>query len=535
MASLFSLDDGGWAIVTPDGRFDTNNLDQIPNLNWVFPDDPFKPLPPEIFMRQYYEPGLLPRLLANDDFKEVPSLEDLNRVQPKVTITEVKKDGTDTVSVTVEVANVEYKYQREKNPIVESGAKDLRLFRDGQLVSFRDGNLLQGPANGCKPVPGQAKSCRVVFDQIRLPRQEGAQSVEFSAYAFNTSDVKSETFRHPFSYTTELPARKGRVYLVTVGVSRYENPDWNLEFAANDAHLIDESVGARLRATGDYDDVISLMLTAEERIVDGQKLFTKSATKENFEKIMRLLAGEKLPESETKEIPNAEKIAKATPEDAVLIFYSSHGYRDNEDFYLFPYNIGAGTGRDPEDAAPKAISSDDLYRWLRNVDAGDMVLVIDACHAAAVTGKEFKPGPMGSRGMGQLAYDKGMRILAATQADTTAAEVDDINQKRAIRHGLLTYALVKDGLENQQADRNGDKVILLSEWLGYGVTAVPKLFEEAANSQTADAATPVTKQRGASQVRFISRGDGDTSTQQPSLFDFTDKVRKKRQLVVQKS
>jgi len=536
LASLFSVDEGGWAVVTPDGRFDTNNLDQISHLNWIFPDDPFNPLPPEIFMRHYYEPGLLPRLLAKDDFKEVPSLEDLNRVQPKVTITEIKKDGPDTVSVTVEVANVEYKYQRERNPLVESGAKDLRLFRDGQLVSFRDGDLLNpqpGQTGGCKPVPGQAKSCRVVFDRIKLPRQEGAQSVEFSAYAFNTSDVKSETFRYPFSYTNGSPARNGRVYLITVGVSKYENPDWNLDFAANDAHLIDESVGGRLRATGDYADVISIMLTAEEQMVDGQKVFRKSATKENFEKIMRLLAGEKLPESETKEIPNAQKIVKATPEDAVLIFYSSHGYRDNERFYLFPYDIGATTGRDPEDVVPRAISSDDLYRWLRNVDSGDLVLVLDTCHAAAVTGKEFKPGPMGSRGMGQLAYDKGMRILAATQADTTAAEVDDLNQKRTIRHGLLTYALVKDGLVNYQADSNGDKVILLSEWLSYGVTAVPKLFEEVTNSQTA-AQTSVTKQRGATQVRFISRGDGDISTQQPSLFDFTDKLRRKRQLVIQK-
>lgn len=160
-----------------------------------------------------------------------------------------------------------------------------------------------------------------------------------------------------------------------------------------------------------------------------------------------------------------------------------------------------------------------MYQWLRDVDAGDLVLVIDACHAAAVTGKEFKPGPMGSRGMGQLAYDKGMRILAATQPDTTAAEVDDLNQKRKIQHGLLTYALVQDGLVNHLADNNKDKVILLPEWLEYGVTGVPKLYDEAAKSQkaSADQASAPGWQRGANKVRFISRGEGDTSTQQPSL------------------
>jgi WD40 repeat protein/uncharacterized caspase-like protein len=535
LCRLISFVDGTWVVVTPEGRFDTNNLERIEGLHWVMPDDPLTPLPVEIFMRPYYEPRLLPRLLADDDFREVPQLGDFNRVQPNVTITDVKKEGGSAATVTVEVEGVQHTYKREKNPVVESGAKDLRLFRDGQLVSYRDGNLLdqqQRATTGCEPVAGSAKKCRAVFEHIRLPQQDGVKDVEFSAYAFNTSEIKSETFRFLFKFTPELPARKGRVYLITAGVSKYENPAWDLEFAANDAHLVDETVAAKLRATGDYDDVVNVTLTAEEKVENGQKVLAKSANKENFRKIMRLLAGDKLPESDTREIPNAQKIEKATAEDVVLIFYSSHGYRDKERFYLFPYDTGPGQGRDPEAVVPHSISSDDLYRWLRDIDAGDIVLVIDACHAAAVTGKEFKPGPMGSRGMGQLAYDKGMRILAATQPDTTAAEIDNITQRKKIQHGLLTYALVEDGLIDRQADSDGDKLILLSEWLQYGVTDVPKLYEEAIKSQT-QGPVHLTK-RGTNQVRFISRGGGDTSTQQPSLFDFTQKARRKRQLPVDK-
>jgi uncharacterized caspase-like protein len=498
------------------------------DLQWVVTDDPLSALPVEIFMRPYYEPRLLPRLLTNDDFREIPSLERLNRVQPKVTITEVNKEGSDAVTVTIDVENIRHTYQRTNNPVVDSGAKDLRLFRDGQLVSYRDGDLFAKPQPatvGCEPIASQTQKCRAVFEHIRLPQQKDVQEVEFSAYAFNTSDVKSETFRLPFKFTPELPPRKGRVYLISVGVSHYQNPDWNLEFAANDAHLVDETVAPKLRATGDYDEVVNVTLTAEEKVVNGQKLLLKNATKENFRKVMQLLAGAKLPESETSEIPNALKLEKATPDDVVVIFYSSHGYRDKERFYLFPYDTGPGPGRDPEVVVLHSISSDDLYQWLRDVDAGDVVLVLDSCHAAAVTGTEFKPGPMGSRGMGQLAYDKGMRILAATQPDTTAAEVDDLNQKRKLRHGLLTYALVTDGLIDRQADSDGNKLISMSEWLQYGVTDVPKLYAEAAKSQS----TPLTK-----PVRFISKGDGDATTQQPSLFDFTDKVRRKRQLPVDK-
>jgi hypothetical protein len=57
---------------------------------------------------------------------------------------------------------------------------------------------------------------------------------------------------------------------------------------------------------------------------------------------------------------------------------------------------------DDSDVIDGGVSSDDLSRWLRDVDAGDLVMVVDACHSAAsVEGSGFKPGPMGSRGLGQ--------------------------------------------------------------------------------------------------------------------------------------
>ena len=75
---------------------------------------------------------------------------------------------------------------------------------------------------------------------------------------------------------------------------------------------------------------------------------------------------------------------------------------------------------------------------------------------------------MGSRGLGQLSYDKGMRILTASQADNVALE------SALIRQGLLTYALTHDGLEAAQADfKPKDQAILLAEWLQYAEQRVP--------------------------------------------------------------
>jgi uncharacterized caspase-like protein len=164
----------------------------------------------------------------------------------------------------------------------------------------------------------------------------------------------------------------------------------------------------------------------------------------------------------------------------------------------------------------KWISSDELSAWLRDVDAGDLVMIVDTCHSAATVEEPgFKPGPMGSRGLGQLAYDKGMRILAASQADDVALESEKLKQ------GLLTYALVHDGLEAKQAVKAGTKEITLDSWLAYGSERVPLLYQEVLKGQVQTFA------EGSKDVKIDAQLSDKTNTlkkpafiQQPSLFNF---------------
>jgi hypothetical protein len=46
-------------------------------------------------------------------------------------------------------------------------------------------------------------------------------------------------------------------------------------------------------------------------------------------------------------------------------------------------------------------------------------MVLDSCHSGALPGKEFRPGPLGDPGFGQLSYDKRMRLLSASQPTQT--------------------------------------------------------------------------------------------------------------------
>ncbi len=499
LARLASLPDGHWLVATPDGRFDADDLEDIEGLQWVMPDDPLRALPIEIFMRDYYEPRLLPRVLAGEELPEVRELASLNRAQPALVITQMSADpGDSTVTVTVEVGSRTRTYGSSSGRAPErSGMHDVHLFRDGQLVGLAEGELL--------PTLNDSTTL-VTFEGIKLPRREGVGQVEFSAYAFNVDRVKSETVRDTLQLPSTLPPRKGRAYVITLGVNAYSDPNWNLSYAANDAWLMGEVLEERLAGTGQYEEVVWVPLVSDH---EGER--STSARKSTLQAVLGVLAGEAVAPGALDGVPNASRLREANPEDLVLLSLSSHGYTDRQGtFYIFPEDIGSSEGRRgkelTDELLSRAISSEELTEWFLGVDAGDLVLIVDACHAAsAVEGDGgFKPGPMGSRGLGQLAYNKGMRVLAASQAESFAFEVDELQQ------GLLTYALVKDGLGRHRADHAPqDKQITLTEWLQYGVARVPTLYEEVLSGAI----------EGRAEV--IGGGSEDPLFQQPSLFDFT--------------
>ena len=166
---------------------------------------------------------------------------------------------------------------------------------------------------------------------------------------------------------------------------------------------------------------------------------------------------------------------------------------------------------------PNSISSEEASEWLRPIDAGNMALIIVARHSAAsVDQPGFKPGPRGDRGLGQLAYDKAMRILAASQADDVALE------SARLKHGLLTYALAVDGLAvgangKRSADLDGDGRLTLAELpLRYGEEHTPALYEDIRTRQKA----PVFVGRNGVIDPNNFRQRTAEHAQTPQLFDF---------------
>src|SRR5262245_59229300 len=103
-----------------------------------------------------------------------------------------------------------------------------------------------------------------------------------------------------------------------------------------------------------------------------------------------------------------------------------------------------------------------------------MLFVLDACNSGqALEAEEKRRGPMNSKGLAQLAYEKGMYILTAAQSFQAALEAAQLG------HGYLTYALVEEGLKTPVADSSPkDGLVIAREWLNFATERVPQMKEE---------------------------------------------------------
>lgn len=527
---------GGWVAVTPDGRFDTNmDLDQIRGVHWVFSGDPFSPLPIETFMRDYYEPGLLPQLLAGKELPKIRSLTSLNRVQPVVVVNAVWQDAlTGLAKVTVVVRS--HSDPEMKNGKTFSKPYDVRVFRDGQLVGWAPKTSVEWQLEAPPSGPDADKNAELDLQRwrekteiknlgpdgkkelppflVQVPRRADLKQVTFTAYAFNEDRVKSITSSAILTVDKPLKARAGKAYLISVGVNRTESsPKWDLQYAANDARQMSKVVGDKLGGTKQFSEVVRVRLVSDAP--GKQEAGEAAATKAHLQTVLDVLAGRrKVDEVLKKEVPDIATVAKAEPEDLVLLSFSSHGYTDDRGvFHIVLWDIGKDTPQDkitPE-LQGNSLSSDVLSGWLRDVDAGEMTMIVDACHSEATVAAEgFKPGPMGSRGLGQLAYDKGMRILAASKSNEEAMELGG-----PIKQGLLSYALIEEGLVEGRAAKDGK--ILMSNWLSYGEQEVPNLYK-AGKVKGPTGEQPVAP--NGRDIIYLGPDQAPPGYQQPVLFDF---------------
>jgi hypothetical protein len=413
-----------WLVVTPDGLFDGTPAAWSEVL-WRLSPNLLDALPVEVFFNEYFYPNLLGEILSGKRPRAPAELREKDRRQPQVRLALLNSDAskpvTDrTVKVQVNISAV-------------AGARDVRLFRNGMLVKTWAGDVL----------PQRATSIALETDVSLIAGEN-----HLTAYAFNRDNVKSGDDTLTVTGDVKMLTRKGILRILSIGVGRYANRSFDLSYTPDDARTFASEITKHQQALDAYERVEPVVL------IDDQ------ATKANILDALKKIATD------------------AKPEDAVIIYFSGHGTAfGTQRFYLIPHDLGYRGLRCKLDEKGLAqllahsISDEDLEALVRNIDVGQLLLIIDACKSGqALNAEDRRRGPMNTRGLAQLAYEKGMYVLTASQ------DVEEAFVSMELKHSYLTYALVEEALKTRVADkRPEDGKVWLREWYDFTVQRVPGL------------------------------------------------------------
>lgn len=434
-ASLIAIDENDWAVVTPEGLFD-GSPGAWKLMWWRLDGNTFRYAPLEAFFSEFYRPGLLADIVSGKSI-EKPSRDistiDIRQPAVRVTLPDPHQNAAN-ITTRQSTVNLEIKDAlADRRRTTTSGAKDVRLFRNGSLVKLWRGDVLNGKQS--------------VTLTSTVPVVAGNNT--FTAYAFNNDNVKSSDATLIINGAESLK-RAATAYILAVGVNRYSNQDYNLRYSVADAQEFASEVKRRQEALQRYGQVEVISLADNE------------ATKANILQSLTKLT------------------SRVQPEDTLIVYFAGHGTAQQNRFYLIPHDLGYEGSRTSLNEAglqtilARSISDLELEQAFEKIDAGRILLVIDACNSGqALEAEEKRRGPMNSKGLAQLAYEKGMYVLTAAQSYQAAQEAAKLG------HGYLTYALVEEGLKRGAADREPrDERIDLREWLNFATDEVPRMQEE---------------------------------------------------------
>ncbi|HYH86201.1 MAG TPA: caspase family protein [Pyrinomonadaceae bacterium] len=429
LATALSLASGDWLALTPDGLFDGSPA-AWSKILWRFSEDTFNVAPAEIFFSEFYTPGLLGEIFAGNRPRASQSIAEKDRRQPRVAIELADGLAVPGASRMVALRLTVAEGAPDAAHAQGSGARDVRLFRNGSLVKAWRGDVLEGKSGATLEV-----TVPVVAGENRL-----------TAYAFNRDNVKSVDSTLIVNGADSLK-RKGTSYVLAVGVNEYANAQYNLRYAVADAQVFSDEWRRQQEQLKRYERVETVLL------------FDHEATKANMLAALAKIAD------------------KTQPEDAVVVYFAGHGTAYREQFYLLPHDLGYAGARTEVDKAAietilaHSVSDRELEQAFEKINAAQILFVIDACNSGqALEAEEKRRGPMNSKGLAQLAYEKGMYVLTASQSFEAAQEAAQVG------HGLLTYALVEEGLKKSEADTEPkDGEVRVREWLDYATRRVPEM------------------------------------------------------------
>ena len=261
------------------------------------------------------------------------------------------------------------------------------------------------------------------------------------------------------------PTKRHRtLYLVAIGLSRYQTQSMNLTFAAKDAGDLTTYFRERIRELGSnaaFDEIIAL-----DPITDS------AATRDGILKLK-------------------ETLSHAMVDDTVIVFFAGHGILDSRlNFFFAPFDMNFTV------PSQKGISIAEMEEILSTSHSRRRLLMIDACHSGELdsamittTSTSRAHAPSGARGF-ELeasaatanAFDlvrslfmdvrdnTGTNIISASRGTEVAYE------SGKVANGYFTRAVL-DGLRDRKADADENGQVSVSELAAWVADEVQRLSD----------------------------------------------------------
>jgi uncharacterized caspase-like protein len=314
------------------------------------------------------------------------------------------------------------------------------------------------PINGRKGISVSNMNANNIERKIDIELSKGKNSIEISA--MNEKGVESLAHSVSVNYEGESDV-KPTLHLYAIGVSKYEQDNFNLEYAAKDA-----------------EDIVKLFSSASLGFMDVEThlLTNEQVTVEAIEDLKA-------------------ELEKTKVDDIVCLFYAGHGVLDAELNYFI-----ASSNMDFNKPSEKGIPYDTFENLMDNIPARRKLMMIDACHSGEIDKDELvqiESDLENETGDNDLTFRAvnstttknlglsnsfelmkelftDLRKSSGTVIISSAGGLEFAIEGGEWNNGVFTYSFIS-GLSELKADANKDGKIMLGEMNEYIRDAVFEL------------------------------------------------------------
>ena len=314
------------------------------------------------------------------------------------------------------------------------------------------------PINGLKGISVKKEALHEVKYELEVDLM--AQDNKIQVSVLNSAGV--ESLRQTFTIVRDQESNTGDLYLVTIGVSDYQDDRFKLTYPVKDAR---DMAGTFEQSQDIYHNVHSKVL------------IDSAVTAENIRGLRTYLS-------------------QARPEDAVILFVAGHGVLDEEfNYYFGTYDM------DFDAPEQRGLAYEELDALLLDTKALRKLLIMDTCHSGEVDKEEveavneveteigdveFRSAGQGVRKKEAFGLYNSVELMETMFTDirkgsganviSSAGGAEFAMESDQWKNGLFTYCLLR-GLQAGRADLNRDSKIVISELKQYVYKEVNSLSQ----------------------------------------------------------